>query len=143
MKKFKVSFVDGDYKEVECDRWSMDSEYLKMIIDIDGNTTDIVLIVVKGFVKYVEELREETDTERARKLIEKAKRSQGGFVPDWEDSTQYKYRLGFDMNGVWAGSNSLLNTAPTFGYWGDQSVCEQFIQDNYDELLWFFTEYKR
>lgn len=60
MKKFRVVFIDGDYKEVECDRWSMDSEFLKMIIDIDDNTNDIVFIVVTGFVKYVEELREET-----------------------------------------------------------------------------------
>ena len=83
------------------------------------------------------------DVVRVRKLIQKARESQGGFVPDWEHSTQRKYSLYFDRVEIWVTSHISLNIAPIFGFWEDESVCEQFIKDNHDELLWFFKEYRR
>ena len=83
------------------------------------------------------------DAVRALKLIQKARESQGDFVPDWEDSTQHKYTLHFENNGIWVGSNFLRNLTPTLGYWGYESACEQFIHENQEEILWFFTEYRR
>lgn len=83
------------------------------------------------------------DTVRALKLIQKARESQEGFVPDWGDATQDKYSLNF--NGSWMDTAiyNLLNIAPIFGFWNDESVCKQFIQENHEELIWFFMEHKR
>ena len=149
MKKFRVVFIDGDYKEVECDRWILNSGYFDLIAtmkDDDGSKTEmIVLTVPDRLVKYVEEIREVTDTERARKLIQKAKESQNGFVPEWEKLTQCKYRLYFDneCKEVRVMSSQLLNPDPTLGYWKDKSECEKFISENREDLIWFFTEYRR
>lgn len=83
------------------------------------------------------------DAVRVLKLIQKARESQYGFVPDWEHSTQRKYSLYFDRVEIWVTSHISLNIAPIFGFWEDESECEQFIRENSDELIWFFTEYKR
>lgn len=85
------------------------------------------------------------DSVRVLKLIQKARESQGGFVPDWEDVTCYKHSLFFDSEDkeIRVMSNQIIDIAPTFGYWEDESTCEQFIQDNHNELIWFFTEYRR
>lgn len=83
------------------------------------------------------------DTMRVLELIQKARESQDGFVPDWEDDAQTKYFLNFHMGDIGITDYYSVNIAPTFGYWEDESACEQFIQDNHDELIWFFTEYRR
>ena len=83
------------------------------------------------------------DTVRALKLIQKARESQNGFVPDWENREQRKFYLYFNDNGTWTGSSFLVNVTPTFGYWGDKSECDKFAKDNHNELIWFFTEYRR
>lgn len=83
------------------------------------------------------------DTVRALKLIQKARESQNGFVPDWENREQRKFYLYFNDNGTWTGTNFLVNVTPIFGYWEDESACEQFVDENHDEILWFFTEYRR
>ena len=83
------------------------------------------------------------DVVRVRKLIQKARESQGGFVPDWEHSIQRKYSLYFDRVEIWVTSHISLNIAPIFGFWEDESECKQFIKDNHDELIWFFKEYQR
>ena len=83
------------------------------------------------------------DTVRVLKLIQKARESQNGFVPDWENSTQHKYFLYFHMGDIGVADYPSINVAPTFGFWEDnKSVCEQFIDENREELLWFFTEYR-
>ena len=82
-------------------------------------------------------------TVRVRKLIQKARESQDGFVPDWGDGEQDKYSLHFHDSRMWTAHYTLLNVAPIFGFWEDRSMCEQFIDKNRDDLLWFFTEYKR
>ena len=83
------------------------------------------------------------DTVRVLKLIQKARESQDGFVPDWEDSTQHKYFLYFHMGDIGVADYPSINVAPISGYWEDKSVCEQFIDENREELIWFFTEYRR
>lgn len=84
------------------------------------------------------------DTVRVLKLIQKARESQNGFVPDWENSTQHKYFLYFHMGDIGVADYPSINVAPTFGFWEDnKSVCEQFIDENREEILWYFTEYER
>lgn len=85
------------------------------------------------------------DTVRVLKLIQKAKESQDGFVPDWGSAQQGKYSLGYESlyNEVCVTYHLLRNMTSTFGYWEDELVCEKFISDNHDELIWFFTEYNR
>ena len=83
------------------------------------------------------------DTVRVLKLIQKARESQGGFVPDWEDSKQQNCFLYFQASGIGIAGYPSINVAPIFGFWGDKLECERFIQDNHDELIWFFTEYRR
>ena len=83
------------------------------------------------------------DVVRVLKLIQKARESQNGFVPDWEDPTQRKYSLYYEGSGIWAGCNFSMNIATIFGFWEDESGCELFIHENRDELRWFFTEYER
>ena len=83
------------------------------------------------------------DTVRVLKLIQKARESQDGFVPDWENREQNKYALYSDMGGIYIMPYTFQILAPTFGFWEDESVCEQFIDENREELLWFFTEYQR
>ena len=83
------------------------------------------------------------DTIRVLKLIQKARGSQGGFVPDWEDETQYKYSLIFKFGNIIIENCRLINTASIFGYWRDKSACGEFASDNYKELVWFFKEYQR
>lgn len=83
------------------------------------------------------------DAVRVLKLIQKARESQDGFVPDWENREQRKFYLYFNDNGTWTGSSFLVNVTPTFGYWGDKSECDEFAKDNHADLVWFFTEYRR
>lgn len=83
------------------------------------------------------------DTVRALKLIQKARESQNGFVPDWEDDAQTKYFLNFHMGDIGITDYYSINLAPTFGFWEDELACEQFIEDNHNEFIWFFTEYRR
>lgn len=82
---------------------------------------------------------------RVLKLIQKARESQDGFAPDWEDSTQKKHHLYFDWTRgeVYVTNYRVLEMVPIFGYWEGESACNQFIKDNHDELLWFFKEYQR
>lgn len=83
------------------------------------------------------------DTLRMLKLIKKAKESQNGFVPDWEDWEQEKYYLYFEDNKMRIGNNFSMNIAPIFGYWKEEKICRKFIHENYEELIWFFTQYKK
>lgn len=85
------------------------------------------------------------DVIRALKLIQKARETQNGFVPDWEDSTQNKHHLYFDWTRgeVCVMTHIFWNIAPIFGFWKNKSMCEQFIDENEKDLLWFFTEYRR
>ena len=83
------------------------------------------------------------DAVRVLKLIRRAREAQDGFVPDWEDFEQNKYQVYFDSGEIHVANLHTANMAPIFGYWEDESVCEQFIRDNHDELIWFFTEYRR
>ena len=85
------------------------------------------------------------DTVRVLKLIQKARESQDGFVSDWENAIEIKYVLYFDwLKGKVCVTNyRVLEIASTFGFWEDRSMCEQFIDENREEILWFFTEYRR
>ena len=83
------------------------------------------------------------DALRVLKLIPKAKESQDGFVPDWENWEQNKYALYFEMGDIHIMQYTSRNIAPIFGFWEDESVCEQFIHENHNELVWFFTEYRK
>ena len=83
------------------------------------------------------------DAVRVLKLTQKARESQGDFVPDWEDSTQNKYLLSFNSGDIYVTRNWTTNVASIFGYWEERSMCEQFIDENREDLLWFFTEYRR
>lgn len=83
------------------------------------------------------------DTVRAQKLIQKAKESQGEFMPDWEDWEQEKYYLYFEDNAMRTGNNFSMNTAPIFGYWKEKEMCKKFIRENHHELIWFFTEHRK
>lgn len=82
------------------------------------------------------------DAVRALKLIQKARESQYGFVPDWENLAQNKYVLYFDMGDIRIMQYISWNIAPIFGFWEDESACYQFVLENREELLWFFTEYQ-
>ena len=83
------------------------------------------------------------DTVRALKLIQKARESQNGFVPDWKNSKQKKYSLRLYSGTIGIEKSTSINTEPALGYWGDKSICEQFVIENFHELIWFFTEYRR
>ena len=83
------------------------------------------------------------DAVRVLKLVQKARESQGDFVPDWEDSTQPKYLLSFNSGVIYFTRNWATNAASIFGYWEGKSMCRQFIHENEEELIWFFTEYER
>ena len=83
------------------------------------------------------------DFVRASKLIQKARETQNGFVPDWENLAQYKHHLCFDGEDIYVATNYATNVASIFGYWEEKSACEQFIDENEKDLLWFFTEYRR
>ena len=64
-------------------------------------------------------------------------------MPDWEDDAQTKYFLNFHMGDIGIIDYYSVNIAPIFGFWEDESTCEQFIDENYEDLKWFFTEYRR
>lgn len=83
------------------------------------------------------------DAVRVLKLIQRARETQSGFVPDWEDPTQQKCFLYFQMGEIGVADYTLLNVASIFGYWEDESVCKKFIEENHEELTWFFTKYRR
>ena len=83
------------------------------------------------------------DTLRMLKLIKKAKESRIDFIPDWGNEAQEKYYLYFEDNKMRTGSNFSVNVAPIFGYWKEEKVCRKFIRENHEELIWFFTEYKK
>lgn len=83
------------------------------------------------------------DAVRVLRLIQKARESQGEFVPDWENWEQNKYALYFEMGDIHIMQYTSRNIAPIFGFWEDISECEQFIDENREELLWFFKEYRR
>ena len=83
------------------------------------------------------------DAMRALKLTQKARESQDGLVPDWEDLTQHKYFLDFHRGDIGISDFLSLNIAPVFGYWEDESACKKFIDENEKDLLWFFAEYRR
>ena len=87
--------------------------------------------------------QEAEDAIRVLKLTQKAKESQRGFVPDWENWEQNKYALYFEMGDIHIMQYTSRNIAPIFGFWEDESVCEQFIDENREDLIWFFTEYRR
>lgn len=87
--------------------------------------------------------QEAEDAVRVLKLIQKARESQDGFVPDWKDYEQYKCFVYFDSGEICILIHDYKDVAPIFGYWEDELVCEQFVQDYHNELLWFFTEYRR
>lgn len=82
------------------------------------------------------------DTVRALKLIQRARETQSGFVPDWEDSTQGKYFLDFQMGDIRTTYHHSINVAPIFGFWENKLACDQFIEQNHEELTWFFTKYR-
>ena len=83
------------------------------------------------------------DTVRVLKLIQKARETQDGFVPDWEDPIQHKYFLDFHMGDIGVADHPSINVSPIFGFWEDKSACEKFIDENEKDLLRFFTEYRR
>ncbi len=83
------------------------------------------------------------DAVRVLKLIQKARESQNGFVPDWENWTQNKHIVYYNRGVLCVRMYCHLNIAPIFGFWKDKSMCEQFIHENREDLLWFFTEYRR
>lgn len=85
------------------------------------------------------------DAVRVLKLIQKARESQDGFVANWENWMQNKYVLYFNTEEkeLRITNHISIDQAPIFGYWEDESACEQFIDENHDDLVWFFTEYRR
>ena len=83
------------------------------------------------------------DAVRALKLTQKARESQDGFVPDWEKLTQNKFFVCLDKGLICVASHLSWNQAPIFGFWEDESECDRFIDENYEDLSWFFTEYRR
>lgn len=83
------------------------------------------------------------DFVRALKLIQRARESQDGFAPDWKDPIQHKYFLDCHMGDIGVADHPSINVAPVFGHWEDKSVCEQFIDEEEEEIIWFFTEYRR
>ena len=83
------------------------------------------------------------DAMRALKLTQKARESQDGLVPDWEDPIQHKYFLDCHRGDVGVADHPSIHVAPIFGYWEERSMCEQFVDENREEILWFFTEYRR
>ena len=85
--------------------------------------------------------QEAEDEVRARKLIQKARQSQDRFVPDWENFEQNKCFVYFDSGEIRILIHDYRDVAPIFGYWEDESACEQFIDENREELRWYFTEH--
>lgn len=80
------------------------------------------------------------DAVRTLRLIQKARELQDGFIPDWEDMLQNKYSVRFFTGDIEISVCQLHNEASMFGYWEHRHACEQFVKDNYEELVWFFSE---
>lgn len=133
--------VDGVFKpEYGEDYWYISAEGTTFVDNWGGDSIECAQYAI-GNCFPTEQAAE--DAVRVLKLIQKARESQGEFVPDWEDTTQYKYRLYFDIGGIYVTRNCATNPASIFGYWENESVCDKFIIENRDELIWYFTEYHR
>ncbi len=82
--------------------------------------------------------QEAEDEVRARKLIAKAKRSEGnrGFV-------RGVLNVGIHDTGdeISTGDMYNLEYRPELGYWGRAEDAEAFLDENREELKWYFTGY--
>lgn len=79
---------------------------------------------------------------RKRKLIAKAKKSQEGYKPDWDDEDEYKWLIGYNHDNarIHIGRFFSYNDKPELGYWETEEQANKFVDDNRDELKWYFTE---
>lgn len=137
--------VDGDgvfEPEYGEDYWYISAEGTTFVDNWGGDSIECAQYAI-GNCFPTEQAAE--DVVRALKLIQKARESQDGYVPDWGDWEKGNYFLYFNKKEkeLRITEYFLTDQAPIFGYWGDESVCEQFIDENHDELRWFFTEYRR
>lgn len=84
--------------------------------------------------------KEAEDEVRARKLIVKAKRSEGnrGFVRGILNICIHD--TGYEIS---TGDMYNLEYRPELGYWGRAEDAEAFLDENREELKWYFTEYHR
>lgn len=85
---------------------------------------------------------EAVDELRAKKLIRKAQIHQGGHKFAVDEINYYIYYSFARKTVDWA-NGSIVSFRPELGYWKDSESVEEFIRENRDELLWYFTEYGR
>ena len=80
------------------------------------------------------------DEVRARKLIVKAKRSEGnrGFAIDGNNLYAY---YNFGDRDVLYGVRLVIDLNPALGYWETEEDVQNFINENREELKWYFTEH--
>lgn len=90
--------------------------------------------------------QEAEDEARARKLIAKAKLSEGRKNFDtnelnWEIVCLHPSALG--LGKVTVESYTAVSRANVFGSWETQAAAEKVLYENYEEFKWYFTEYHR
>lgn len=88
--------------------------------------------------------QEAEDEARVRKLIAKAKRSEGrkNFVSNeinWEITCIYPSDI--SQSKVTVGYYISVSRANVFGSWETQEAAEKVLHENYEEFKWYFTEY--
>lgn len=88
--------------------------------------------------------QEAEDELRARILIAKAKKSQKGFQPNWNNKDELKNFICYDQDEEkhFINHTAFTNHSDKLGYWEDFYEADDFLEENRDELVWFFTEYK-
>ena len=105
----------------------------------DDDETDHEIFNTCQLYKTKEEAEDEL---RAKKLIRKAQIHQGGHKFAVDEINYYIY-YSFARKTVDWTNGSILSYLLGLGYWKDSESAEEFIRENKDELLWYFTEYRR
>ena len=93
--------------------------------------------------------QEAKDEVRARKLIAKAKRSEGRKNFDSNELNELKWEIiciyasDISQSEVTVENYFRVSRANVFGSWETQEAAEKVLYENYEEFKWYFTEYDR
>ena len=91
--------------------------------------------------------QEAKDEVRARKLIAKAKRSEGRKNFDSNELNELKWEIiciyasDISQSEVTVENYFRVSRANVFGSWETQEAAEKVLYENYEEFKWYFTEY--
>ncbi|WP_425540016.1 hypothetical protein [Microaceticoccus formicicus] len=117
--------------------WFIDG-FIPFLTFWKDNSTDIAQLTHGNIYLTEQDAKDEI---KARKLIAKAKKSQKGFKPDWEKDDEEKHYLYYNHYLVIETSTYTHNVPTKLGYWSDFYDMRNFVNENKEDLIWFFTEY--